>query len=87
MEFVLLKQLHLQPSELWKKPFYEIEFLMEHMKEDQEEENKRQKEEEKKYKDQNSQFGNMKKEMNQMNKNFNKNISMPKFPDTSKFKI
>jgi hypothetical protein len=90
IEYALLKQLHLQPSELWRKPFYEIEYLMEHMKEDYEEEKKRRKSEEDQHKKYSAQFGNMQKEMQQMNKNFDKsigNFSMPKFPDANNFKI
>lgn len=85
IEFILLKHLHLQPSELWAKPFYEIEYLMEHMKEDQEEQDKARKKEEKEFNKQQSSMSGMKKEMNDITKGFNTN--MPKFPDISNFKM
>lgn len=90
IEFIFLKHLKLQPSELWRKPFYEIEYLMEHLKKDNEKESKRQKEEEEKYKKEQGQIGRMQKEMQQMNKNLNLgNMSsgMPSFPNLSNFKI
>lgn len=86
IEYQLLKHLHLQPSELWVKPFYEIEYLMEHWKEDHEEQEKQRQKEEQKVSKEEMSIKNMQKEMNNMTKNFG-STSMPKFPDISNFKI
>jgi len=50
MEFQLLKQLKLQPSEMDQMEFYRLEYLIDHLKEHNEEEKKRQEAEEKKQK-------------------------------------
>jgi hypothetical protein len=86
MEYQLLKHTHIQPSEIWQKPFYEIEYLLEHLKEDHEEQEKQRQAEEKKHSEKEMSIKGMQKEMNSMTKNFNmNNLNMPKFPDISKF--
>lgn len=46
IEYILLKHLHLQPSELERLPFYRVEALIKNFKKDNEEEEKRRKKEE-----------------------------------------
>ncbi|MCK9575385.1 MAG: hypothetical protein M0R51_05460 [Clostridia bacterium] len=81
---MLLKHLRLQPSEIWQKPFYEIEYLIDNMKEDNEEQEKLRKEEESKQKKESMSISSMKQDFGNMTKNFNSsmgNMSAPKFPD------
>lgn len=46
IEYVMLRQLKMQPSELWAHPFYEIEYLIDLFKKDQEEQEKQRKNQE-----------------------------------------
>lgn len=45
IEYALVKQLHMQPSEIWAKPFYEIEYLLDLLQEDNEEQRRQQEKE------------------------------------------
>ena len=49
LEFLLLKIIRLQPSELDRMEFYRAEFLIDNLKKHSEEENKNRKKEEEKY--------------------------------------
>ena len=55
----MLKHLKMQPSELWAHPFYEIEYLIDLFKKDQEEQEKQQKMQEEDQKKQSSSMPNM----------------------------
>lgn len=46
IEYAMLKHLKMQPSELWAKPFYEIEYLIDLFKKDKEAEEKERKKQE-----------------------------------------
>jgi hypothetical protein len=52
IEYILLKHLSLQPSELERLPFFRVEALLQNFKEDNDKENARKKEEEKQQKSQ-----------------------------------
>jgi hypothetical protein len=73
VEYVLLKHLRLQPSELDKMEFYRAELLIENFKKYTEKEKEAQKEQEKEY---NQKFADLKS-----------GIKMPNIPSFSSFKI
>lgn len=82
IEFILLKNLKLQPSEMDHMEFYRLEYLMDHYKEWTEEEKKRQEAEEKKQKGEMGSISSFKKDFDSYKQNFSQ--STPKFPN---FKI
>lgn len=69
MEFVLLKHLNLQPSEMDRMEFYRLEYLIENFREWNEEEKKRQDAEEKKYKNESGSMTSFKKDFDSMKNN------------------
>jgi len=82
VEFQLLKHAKLQPTayiETW--PFYRYEYLMEHLKEWNEAEEKRQKEEEKKQKGESFDMKKMAKDMNVFKGHGQQGFSQPKLPN------
>ena len=77
IEYIFVKNLKMQPSELWNRPFYEIEYLLEIYEDDMKEQEKRHKEEEEKqkkdmgsYGDFGKQFSSFKNDFNSMSSNF-----------------
>jgi hypothetical protein len=83
IEYILLKHLNLQPSELERLPFHRVESLIKNFKEDNEKENARRAEEEKKQKAEMGDVSNLKKQQ----KNITKSHGMPKMPKMPKFKM
>ena len=87
VEFLLLKILRLQPSELDKMEFYRVEYLMENLKEwNEKEKNHREKEESDKGFDASS----MTSQANSMFKNAQTgmpNITMPSMPNFGNMKF
>ena len=82
-EFILLKVLRLQPSELEKMEFYRAEFLMENLKKYNEEEENRRVNQEKEHNvdDQLGSAKNMMKSMQSSMPNFNtSSMNFPKIP-------
>jgi len=82
MEFLLLKHLNLQPSEIEKMEFYRLEYLIEHFKEWNEEEKKKREKEEAKQKKEQSSMLDYKKELKKQQKmqgNLSKKPKLPKF--------
>jgi hypothetical protein len=92
VEFVLLKHLKLQPSELDAMEFYRVEYLLENWKEHTEKENKSRKEQESDTTDKYSPSA-MQRSQSSMMKNYmggnnnlgsmGGNMSMPKMPNMS----
>jgi hypothetical protein len=87
VEFLLLKLLRLQPSELDRMEFYRAEILMEHLKDWSEKEQKqRKKEEENQTSSMNGyDMGSMQRNANQMMKN--STPTMPSMPNMGSFKM
>ena len=83
MEFLLLKHLNLQPSEIAEMEFYRLEYLIEHFKEWNEEEKKKREKEESKQKKEQGSMMDYKKELKKQQKSQG-NFSKPKLP---KFKL
>jgi hypothetical protein len=79
MEFMLLKHLGLQPSEIDRMEFYRIEYLIDHFKEWNEEEKKRQEAEEKKQKSETSSMSSFKKDFDSYKNAYSG--SAPKYPN------
>ena len=84
MEFILLKHLGLQPSEMDRMEFYRLEYLVDNFKEWNEEEKKRQEAEEGKQKGDFGSMSQMRKEFDGMRNSQMGSISAPKMPN---FKI
>lgn len=80
IEYIFVKQLKMQPSELWSKPFYEIEYLLEIYEEDMKEQEKRNKEEEAKQKKDFGSYGDIGKQMSSFKNDFNNMQSSFKMP-------
>ena len=79
MEFVLLKQLHLQPSELDRLEFYRMEYMIDHFKEWIAEEKKQQDAEDRKHQKEMGSMTSWRKDFDSMRNSSSSSYKPPNF--------